>query len=138
MKRNIISFLATPLISPFVMLFIAISHMRITSRDYFEYQVLTDLQFQLLLVAVVFLIFTLSIPIFFYFWKIRYVRMQYFLILGSIWGLIPLTMIASKLIRFEGLLYTLEMLILAAAAGASIFLIYWFLAVRQNEWWENP
>ena len=64
--------------------------------------------------------------------------MQYFLILGSIWGLIPLTMIASKLIRFEGLLYTLEMLILAAAAGASIFLIYWFLAVRQNEWWENP
>lgn len=137
MKRNIIGHLATPLISPFVILLIAISHMKITSRNYFEYQVFTDLQFQLFIIVVVFFVFALSIPVFVYLRKYGYVLIRHFLIFGSVWGLIPFSMIANKVIRFEGFLYALEMFVLATGAGATIFLIYWFLAVRKNGWWGN-
>jgi hypothetical protein len=137
MKRNIIGFLATPLIAPFVILLIAISHMNIASENYLEYKVFTDPKFQLFFTVVVFLVLALSIPVFFYFRKYGYVLMRHFLMLGSMWGVIPSLLIASKFIRFEGFFYGLEMLVLAAGTGAALFLIYWLLAVRKNAWWRN-
>ena len=111
--------------------------MNIASENYLEYKVFTDPKFQLFFIAVVFLILALSIPVFLYFRKYGYVLIRHFLILGSMWGVIPFLMIANKLIRFEGLLYGLEILVLAAGTGAALFLIYWLLAVRKNAWWGN-
>ncbi len=55
--------------------------------------------------------------------------------LGMLWALVPFLMIAKSVVRYGGFVEAVKYLVIFTGVGVVIFLVYWMLAVRQNDWW---